>query len=197
MEYAFEKLAQKLKAARERKGISQRDLSQRTGIPQAQISKIENNTVDPRISTLASLAHALELEIELVPRQSLPAVQSISRESKHDVFAARKISKELARISQAVSRSFSNPELKAGLERLREQTNTIAKLPVPTVNISELENVRRLAEALQKQEDGLKVLSKAVQASTQLRNHAVHALGNLEERQTSRPAYTLEEGDDG
>ncbi len=195
MEYAFEKLAQKLKAARERKGISQRALSQRTGMPQAQISKIENNAVDLRLSTLASLAHALDLEIELIPRKTLPAVQSISSESKDAVLAAGQVNKELARIGQAIARLQLNPEFTASLQKLREQNAIIAQLPKAVVNIPALVNVRKLTEAAQKQSDGMKALVKAVEASAQLRNRAVHALGSEENVEPSRPAYSLEDDD--
>jgi HTH-type transcriptional regulator/antitoxin HipB len=71
-----------LRAARERKAISQRELSAKTGIPQAQISRLERGTVDIRLSSLVSLARALGLEVALVPRSAMPAVDSIVRQSQ-------------------------------------------------------------------------------------------------------------------
>jgi len=196
MEYAFEKLAQKLKAARERKGISQRDLSQRTGIPQAQISKIENNTVDLRLSTLANLAHALDLEIELVPRRSLPAVQSLTAQSKELHVASTQVGKEAARIANALAR-FQEPtaKVKAVLDQIKQQTELVANLPSAVIDISALENVRRLTEAAQRQKDVVRALRRAAEASTQLRNRAVHAVGEEAREQPARPAYTLEDDD--
>jgi HTH-type transcriptional regulator / antitoxin HipB len=79
MSYLTEDIAAALRAARERKGLSQRELSARTGVPQAHISKIESNAVDLRLSSLITLARALNLELELVPRKALPAVQSLIR----------------------------------------------------------------------------------------------------------------------
>lgn len=79
MAYATEDIAQSLKKARENKGLSQRDLSTLSGVPQSHISKIESNNVDLRLSSLATLAHALDLELELVPRITVPAVRSIVR----------------------------------------------------------------------------------------------------------------------
>jgi len=77
MAYATEHIAERLRAAREGKGLSQRDLSARSGIPQSHISKIESGTVDLRLSSLIELARILNLELTLVPRKLLPAVDAI------------------------------------------------------------------------------------------------------------------------
>ncbi len=79
MDYATEHIASVLKAAREQKGLSQRELSAKTGVPQGHISKIENGAVNLRVSSLFTLARVLDLELILVPRKTLPAVQSIVR----------------------------------------------------------------------------------------------------------------------
>lgn len=74
-----EEIAAQFRAARARKGLSQRDLSARAGVPQSHISKIEKGAVDLRLSSLAAIAHALDLEIALVPRKAIPAVTAIVR----------------------------------------------------------------------------------------------------------------------
>lgn len=80
MSYLLEKIADRLKQAREEKGLSQRALADLTGLPQSHISKIESGGVDIRLSSLIEIARALELELELVPRPALPAVQAIIRQ---------------------------------------------------------------------------------------------------------------------
>ncbi len=79
MAYTASHICAALKAAREAKPLSQRALSVRSGVPQAQISKFENGAVDLRLSSLVSLARALGLEIELIPRKALPAVRAVVR----------------------------------------------------------------------------------------------------------------------
>ena len=79
MSYETERIAAQLKQARENKGVSQRELARLSGVPQSHISKIEANAVDLRVSSLVTLAHALDLEITLIPRQAIPAVRSIVR----------------------------------------------------------------------------------------------------------------------
>lgn len=83
MSYHAQDIAKRLQAARRTKGVSQRELSAFAGIPQAQISRIEAGTVDLRLSSLVALAHALDLELELIPRKAVPAVRSLSREAIH------------------------------------------------------------------------------------------------------------------
>ena len=81
MSYAIEDIISALKAARENKGLSQRELSAKSGVPQGHISKIETGNVDLRLSSLVALARVLNLEPTLVPRKTVPAVQSIIRNS--------------------------------------------------------------------------------------------------------------------
>lgn len=79
MDYATEYIASSLRAAREAKGFSQRELSAKSGVPQGHISKIENGAVDLRVSSLVALARVLDMELSLVPRKSVPAVNAIAR----------------------------------------------------------------------------------------------------------------------
>ena len=90
MSYDTADIAARLQAARKAKGLSQRELSDLPGVPQAQISRIEVGTVDLRLSSLMALAHALDLELTLVPRKAMPAVRSLSRDA---VSASRKQAK--------------------------------------------------------------------------------------------------------
>lgn len=55
--------------ARNERGLTQKELSQITGITQADISKLENGNANPSIKTLERLAAGLgkRLKIELVP----------------------------------------------------------------------------------------------------------------------------------
>jgi transcriptional regulator with XRE-family HTH domain len=82
MNYAIAHIAEQLKAARQAKGLSQRTLSQLAGVPQSHISKIENGAVDLRLTSLIELSRVLGLELTLVPRKALPAINSIIRSSE-------------------------------------------------------------------------------------------------------------------
>ena len=79
MTYTTEHVARTLRNAREARGMSQRALSARAGIPQSHISKIENGAVDLRVSSLVELARVLDLDLVLVPRKAVSAVHAIVR----------------------------------------------------------------------------------------------------------------------
>ena len=56
-------IARRLVEARRALGFSQRELGNRSGLTQAQISRIENGLVDMRVSTLLALAGELQLRL--------------------------------------------------------------------------------------------------------------------------------------
>lgn len=73
-------LASQLAIARRRAGLSQGALGAKVGLAQSHVSKIERGAVDLQISTLIDIARALNLELLLVPRQLVPAVQALTRQ---------------------------------------------------------------------------------------------------------------------
>jgi len=84
MTYSTEYISKQLKKSRESKGLSQRELSARSGVPQGHISKIENGSVDLRLSSLVSITRALDLELTLIPRKYLTAINSIVGSANSD-----------------------------------------------------------------------------------------------------------------
>lgn len=55
--------------ARKLKGLTQKELSERTGIAQGDVSKLENGSANPSLRTLQRLAEGLgmKLKLEFVP----------------------------------------------------------------------------------------------------------------------------------
>ena len=70
-------LGRALRAVRKAEGLSQRELSDRIGLTQAQISKFENGKADPRLSSLVEVARGLGVEVMLVPKRSVPAALAL------------------------------------------------------------------------------------------------------------------------
>ena len=68
----FAQTGYNLTIARENTQITQKELSQKTGIDQANISKIERGIANPSLNTLKKLAAGLgmQLKIEFVPMQT-------------------------------------------------------------------------------------------------------------------------------
>lgn len=90
-----------LNAARHRAGLSQRALGAKLGIAQSHLSKIERAAVDPQLSSLTEIARALGLELMLVPKQLVPAVQALQREAFPDPRRAPvKVDHDLTRLAR-------------------------------------------------------------------------------------------------
>ena len=67
----FEKaydIAMQIVALREQAGITQVELAERTGISQADISRIERGATSPTAKTLQRIAEALNAEVRLVAK---------------------------------------------------------------------------------------------------------------------------------
>jgi HTH-type transcriptional regulator / antitoxin HipB len=72
-------LRQQIKDARAKRGWGQRELGAQVGLPQPHISGIESGEVVPRFDTLLDMVRVLNLDLLLVPRELVPAVQSLVR----------------------------------------------------------------------------------------------------------------------
>jgi HTH-type transcriptional regulator / antitoxin HipB len=77
----LKQLATQLKAARTRKRLTQQALSAKMSLPQSHLSKIEQAEVDMRVTTLIELSRLLDLELMLVPRHLVNAVNSMAGEA--------------------------------------------------------------------------------------------------------------------
>ena len=60
--------ARMVRYSRRRAGLTQRELSARSGIPQETIARIETGKSDPRVQTLDRLLEACEMGLEVMPR---------------------------------------------------------------------------------------------------------------------------------
>ena len=58
-------LSQALRARRKALGLTQQELGQRAGLAAKHVSRIENGTHEPKVSTLFALVSALGLELAL------------------------------------------------------------------------------------------------------------------------------------
>jgi len=213
MSYSLEEIAGTLRAARKNKQLSQRELSAKVGMPQSHISKIENASVDLKLSSLSELARALELELVLVPKKALPAVQSLIRTSGTENPVVAKSSPE-GRAIRKLKRSAEKlqkvqPNLQA-LRDMQQTADTLNRIPLPDALLSGLEKIASQMDKIQKQLESLKpyTLDPAAGTSirrlsielTEIRNQTVDAIKFPDVTLHARPAYQLpadDEDDDG
>jgi len=198
MAYATEHIAGRLRAAREAMGLSQRDLSARSGVPQSHISKIENGTVDLRLSSLVELARILDLEFALVPRKLLPAIDAILQGAGDEIIEGashRRADRELANLRSIIS---TLPEQLFNHIEIGNYNRVLRELAHLRLTKTDLDTLRRIAETIRKAgaEPGAKqVIHQSLLEMQKLRNQIAH--GKVDrETETVRPAYSLDEDDD-
>ena len=196
MSYATQAIAANLREARTAKGLSQRDLSALTGVPQAQISRIEAGTVDPRVTSLIAIANALDLELSLVPRKAVPAVKSIVRQSGGQAGPARSPSqKEITRIAETLRRlQVAMPNLD-GVTRLQKTFADLQRFQLPALEPETLRALRRSLERIEVPSFQIEALTRSQDAMQKLRNQLAHQPSVSPQDASRRPAYSLDDDD--
>ena len=68
-----------LRAARESRGLTLAELSSRSGVAVANLSRIERGLADPRLSTLERICDALDIRLSLAPAGAQPTTLAAIR----------------------------------------------------------------------------------------------------------------------
>ena len=201
MSYSTKHIASTLRTARESKGLSQRELSAKSGIPQGHISKIENGAVDLRVSSLVALARALDVELTLVPRKIVPAVQSIVRSSARSTLqdgeVARQSQRALARIQKTISSLPETASFAKEVTQLQRQVRELQRFQLATPDIEALRAVNKAVKAFRNDTKNLGGIRQALPQLRELRNALVHSSVNVPQIASARPAYSLDVDDHG
>lgn len=200
MSAGIEEIAASIREARIAKALTQKELGLRVGLPQSHISKIEKGTVDLKLSSLVEIARALELEMMLVPRKALPAVEGAVRAHGTSVETSRALSllNEQAQIAERIKASF--PDL-SQVESFQNAIRSIPALQFDAARLKALDEAlqpaKRLKAIIEAQGGAaalVKCLEEAASALRHFRNKQAHN-APLIEAARQRPAYRLEEDD--
>ena len=197
MSYATEHIAESLKAARERKGLSQRALSAKAGVPQSHISKIESGAVDLRLSSLVELARVLDLELTLVPRKKLPAVRAIIRgddDGHRDVQSARKATNLLQRLDDQIAALPSETRSEIVVQELQRRARELMHFKLSADDLVQLQEASAAVQEFLSDPRNLEAVEQAQSQLRMLRNALAHGAG-VSTPSLPRPAYRLD-GDD-
>lgn len=206
MSIAIEEIAASIKAARTAKGLTQRQLGERVGLPQSHISKIESGSVDLQLSSLVEIGRALGLELKLVPRKTLPAIESVVRSQRERSETSRTLATiaETNRFAERIRESYpSVTEVNAfqsalqNIQAIRLNPETVKAIQDALQPVAHLKkHLQDLGWALD-QQDGTKKLAQQIEASARalqhVRNLQVHTIDR--ESTPRSPAYRLEEDD--
>lgn len=199
MSYAIEHIAESLKAARERKGLSQRALSAKAGVPQSHISKIENGAVDLRLSSLVELARVLDLELTLVPRKRLPAVRAIIRgddSDQRDVKTARKATNLLQRIEDQIAELPNETLSEIAVQELQRRARELMHFKLKADDLVQLQEASAAMQEFLSDPRNLEAVEQAQNQLRMLRNALAHGAGTSAPS-LPRPAYRLDSDDHG
>ena len=220
---SLELLGGHLRAARRAKGLSQRELSQRSGFTQAHISRIESGLVDLQVSSLLELARSLDLELTLIPRQAKPAIEAIVR-STEAAAVSPKVRIDLDRLNEAaatLSRAAAAPALSEILLRNLQTTNerlqaALEKFPPIASALRDSNTIRELhrladrvsaasramesvdlgnSDELLRQQKKIETLLNGVSAAAGELSQLRNRVTH-HERDTMRPAYALDDSDE-
>jgi transcriptional regulator with XRE-family HTH domain len=197
MSYHTQGIVEQLRAARLTKGLSQRELSSLAGVPQAQISRIEAGTVDLRLSSLAALAHALDLELTLVPRKIVPAVRSLSRDA---LGVGRESSGAIQKAIQQMNETMRGLQISVpkldGLAKLQKSIADLHRFGVPTLDLDALKRLQQTMEQIKHPAKQIAATNESLKLLQTIRNKVAHSPENDTKEAVPRPAYSLDEEDD-
>lgn len=196
MRIGDDNIADVIRRARVAHGLTQKQLGERTGIPQSHISKIEKGGVDIKLSSLTEIGRALELEIQLVPRQALSAVEGSLRvaETVEKNNRARALLSREKRIADRIHSEYPDlPDSWSYFEIIRD----LLRIGIDPQDIALLEATLKPArklEAVLETYDRAAIGKQLTTATTTLRafrNAQAHKV--IEAGSPVRAAYRLED----
>jgi transcriptional regulator with XRE-family HTH domain len=189
-------LAETIRQARLQKGWSQRELSARARMPQAQISRFETGSVDPQVSTLVELARTLDLDLQLVPRTAVTAVGAAVRSAEQR--SEQRASQELlAKLQHAADTAYDSAPEREEIGSIRDTLRQLEPMAPRLRSLKldpEFQKLLLNLEMLVKHPPAQKgrhahILIAAASWLRNLRNQLAHSTDS------ERPAYSLDEED--
>lgn len=190
MHYALEEMGTALKAARERQGLSQRELADAAGTDQARISKIESGDIDLRLSSLVDLTRTLGLELVLADRRHLLAIEAILKLRASDADPRQK-----SRVIRRIGENLQNLQRVHPDDRqLKQAMSALAVLNMARLTEAELALLEEASARLNNAKpEALDELRPRLETLIRLRNAKAHGAPDAPGQQ---PAYTLDHDDE-
>lgn len=191
MSYVGEEVISTLQEARTVAGLSQRALSEKSGLSQSHISQIESGTLEPGLSKLIQMARALDLEVVLIPRKLVPAIRTLAMGSRPARQSPTSALKEIDRARRILMKKRNELAESVFLDRMLSDLQFFRHAPLAGTDIG---MIRRDA-------DRLKALSAREADANQLRNIAREWAVRRSQlahgpSERPRPAYAVDDNDD-
>jgi transcriptional regulator with XRE-family HTH domain len=192
--YKSEDLIREIRDRRTDAGISQRALAKRSGLTQAHISQIETGTLEPGLSSFIDVARALDLEIMLVPKKFLPAVQGILRQTSTEQSTPQEgeaALREIARGERLVIKQKLLYGSSADLDRIADALRFLRHAPLRKPDLQIVTGAINKLRRYQASPQSKDIVAAIATELQQLRNRLVHSPS-----EAPRPAYAIDDEDD-
>jgi transcriptional regulator with XRE-family HTH domain len=192
--YKSEDLIREIRDRRTDAGISQRALAARSGLTQAHISQIETGTLEPGLSSFIDMARALDLEIMLVSKKFLPAVQGILRQTSTEQSTPQEgeaALREIARGERLVIKQKLLYGSSADLDRIADALRFLRHAPLRKPDLQIVTGAINKLRRYQASPQSKDIVAAIATELQQLRNRLVHSPS-----EAPRPAYAIDDEDD-
>ncbi|NHT78538.1 helix-turn-helix domain-containing protein [Rhizobiaceae bacterium CRRU44] len=194
MAYKTEHITQQIRAAREARNMSQRELSARSGLTQSHISQIERGTMEPGLASLVDVARALDLEIVLAPRKLMPAIGNILANASLTSNSLTSQQRHLVgRIDRWLAEGRDRFAVASDADSLKDSLALLRHLPLTADELETLHDLTMRLQRWKSDPPSPKEVRDFVHAVRALRNAAVH---RDRDDAIPRSAYALDEEDD-
>jgi len=190
MSYSSEELVRTVQAKRTQERISQRALAVRSGLTQAHISQIETGRLEPGLSSFIQMVRALDLEVVIVPKKLLPAVEGVLRSNSNDFSLDEGPSNLFVKAERIISGQRKRHGSSAVLDRIAEYLRFLKQVHLSRTDLSLVNDVVDILRAYRDEPIPKSVLENSAGELQGLRNRIAHPV------EAPRPAYTLEDEDD-
>jgi transcriptional regulator with XRE-family HTH domain len=194
MSYKTEHITQQIRAAREARSMSQRELSARSGLTQSHISQIERGTMEPGLASLVDVARALDLEIVLAPKKLMPAIGNILDSASFTSNTLTSKQRNLVRrIDRWLAEGRDRFAIASDADSLKDSLALLRHLPLAADELETLSDLAMKLQGWQSDPPPAKQVSEFARAVRAVRNAAVH---RDRDDAVPRSAYALDEEDD-
>jgi transcriptional regulator with XRE-family HTH domain len=190
MSYLSEELIRTVQSKRTQERISQRALADRSGLTQAHISQIETGRLEPGLSSFIQMVRALDLEVVLVPKKLLPAVEGVLRSNANDFSNNEGPSDIFVRAERTVSKLRKRHGSSASLDRIAEYFRFLKKVHLSKTDLSLLNDIVDTLRGYRSEPIPNSVLENSAGVLQGLRNRIAHPV------EAPRSAYALDDEDD-
>jgi transcriptional regulator with XRE-family HTH domain len=190
MAYQSEELIWEVQGQRVKAGFSQRALAARSGLTQAHISQIETGRLEPGLSSFIQMARALDLEVVLVPKKLLPAVEGVLRSTTTQFFSEDGQSGLFAKGERLIAKQKKLHGSSAALDRIEEYLRFLRQVRLSKADLALVTDVIETLRHDQASPQPKPVLENIAGVLQGLRNRIAHPV------EAARPAYALDGEDD-